>query len=202
MTRTRQHDPDAVPGPTGAVPPQDAVIFDMDGVVIDTATVHAAAWKRLFDAVLVDDRAGPQAPFDVGSDYRRYVDGRSREDGVAAFLAARGIRVPLGVASDPAGSWTVHGLATRKNAIYRELLAEHGVRVFSGTVELVRRLRDGGVPVALVTASRNAGSLLASADLVGVFDVVVDGELELAGKPDPAMFRPWSCEATVGSSQG
>ena len=192
MTRTGPHDPDAVPGPTGAVPPQDAVIFDMDGVVTDTATVHAAAWKRLFDAVLVDDRAGPQAPFDVGSDYRRYVDGRSREDGVAAFLAARGIHVPLGVASDPAGSWTVHGLATRKNAIYLELLAEHGVRVFSGTVELLRRLRTGGVPVALVTASRNAGSLLASADLVGVFDVVVDGEraaeLGLAGKPDPAMF--------------
>ena len=192
MTRTAPHDPDAVPGPTGAVPPQDAVIFDMDGVVTDTATVHAAAWKRLFDDVLADDRAGPQAPFDVGSDYRRYVDGRSREDGVAAFMAARGIHVPLGVASNPAGSWTVHGLATRKNAIYLELLAEHGVRVFSGTVDLVRRLRAGGVPVALVTASRNTGSLLASADLVGVFDVVVDGErvakLGLAGKPDPAMF--------------
>jgi beta-phosphoglucomutase-like phosphatase (HAD superfamily) len=111
---------------------------------------------------------------------------------VAAFLAARGIDVPLGTAGDPAGSWTVHGLGARKNAIYLELLAEHGVRVFSGTVDLLRRLRAGGVPVALVTASRNAQALLASADLVGVFDVVVDGEraaeLGLAGKPDPAMF--------------
>ena len=180
---------------TRTAPPQDAVIFDMDGVVTDTAAVHAAAWKRLFDAVLADDRTGradPQRPFDLDSDYRRYVDGRSREDGVGAFLAARGIDVPLGASGDPAGSWTVHGLAARKNAMYLELLAEHGVRVFSGTVDLLRRLRAGGVPVALVTASRNAVSMLASADLVGVFDVVVDGEraaeLGLAGKPDPAMF--------------
>jgi len=180
----------------GAAPPQDAVIFDMDGVVTDTAAVHAAAWKRLFDPVLADDRSGgrsaPQRPFDLDLDYRRYVDGRAREDGVAAFLAARGIDVPLGTADDPAGSWTVHALGDSKNAIYLELLAEHGVRVFSGTVDLLRRLRAGGVPVALVTASRNAQALLASADLVGVFDVVVDGEraaeLGLAGKPDPAMF--------------
>jgi len=180
----------------GAAPPQDAVIFDMDGVVTDTAAVHAAAWKRLFDPVLADDRSGgrsaPQRPFDLDSDYRRYVDGRAREDGVAAFLAARGIDVPLGTAGDPAGSWTVQGLGASKNAIYLELLAEHGVRVFSGTVDLLRRLRAGGVRVALVTASRNDQALLAAADLVGVFDVVVDGEraaqLGLAGKPDPAMF--------------
>jgi len=171
------------------------VIFDMDGVVTDTAALHAAAWKQVFDAVLADDRAGragTQAPFDAVSDYRRFVDGRSREDGVAAFLHNRGIDVPLGRANDPAGSWTVHALATRKNTIYLGLLAEHGVRVFSGTVELIRRLRAGGVPVALVTASRNAQALLTSADLQGVFDVVVDGDraaqLGLAGKPDPAMF--------------
>jgi len=195
MTRTPPRGNTGADVPTGAAPPQDAVIFDMDGVVTDTAAVHAAAWKRLFDAVLADDRtdkAASQRPFDLDSDYRRYVDGRSREDGVSTFLAARGIDVPLGTAGDPAGSWTVHGLAARKNAMYLELLAEHGVRVFSGTVDLLRRLRAGGVPVALVTASRNALSMLASADLVGVFDVVVDGEraaeLGLAGKPDPAMF--------------
>jgi beta-phosphoglucomutase-like phosphatase (HAD superfamily) len=133
----------------------------------------------------------PQRPFDLDSDYRRYMDGRAREDGVAAFLAARGIDVPLGTAGDPAGSWTVHGLGARKNAIYLELLAEHGVRVFSGTVEpaaTAARRRGPGRPG---DASRNAQALLASADLVGVFDVVVDGEraaeLSLAGKPDPAM---------------
>ncbi len=185
----------ATPAPVGAAPAQDAVIFDMDGVVTDTAPVHTAAWKRLFDDVLGDERAthaGPQGPFDAGSDYYRYVDGRARQDGVAAFLSARGIEVPLGHSSDPAEAWTIHGLGARKNAIYLQMLAEHGVRVFSGTVDLVRRLRAGGVPVALVTASRNARSMLASTQLTGVFDVVVDGEtaaeLGLAGKPDPAMF--------------
>ncbi|WP_227492314.1 beta-phosphoglucomutase family hydrolase [Nocardioides salarius] len=179
------------------MPPQDAVIFDMDGVVTDTAAIHAKAWKRLFDAVLGDDRArtgtgGTPRPFDTDADYRRYVDGRSREDGVAAFLAARDIDLPAGTPQDPPGSWTVHGLAARKNEIYRELLAEHGVRVFAGTVELLHRLRAGGVPVALVTASRNAEALLAAADLDRVFDVVVDGESAaesaLPGKPDPATF--------------
>lgn len=189
--------PTAAPAPTGAVPPQEAVIFDMDGVVTDTAAVHAEAWKRLFDAVLTDERVRTRSgaatrPFDADSDYRRYVDGRSREDGVAAFTAARGIEIPAGEAQDPSGSWTVHGLAARKNEIYRELLAHHGVRVFAGTVELLRRLRAGGVPVALVTASRHAGALLAAAELDGMFDVVVDGESAAAaglpGKPDPATF--------------
>jgi len=185
------------PTPTGAMPPHDAVIFDMDGVVTDTAAIHAKAWKRMFDAVLADARAkrgagGTPRPFDPDADYRRYVDGRAREDGVAAFLAARGIDLPAGTPQDPLGSWTVHGLAAQKNEIYHQLLAEHGVRVFAGTVELLRRLRAGRVPVALVTASRNAGALLAAAELDGVFDVVVDGELAaeagLAGKPDPATF--------------
>ncbi len=181
--------------PTGAVPPYEAVIFDMDGVVTDTAAVHAAAWAELFDAVLHDPRAGlapPVAPFDPVADYRRYVDGRSREDGVAAFLAARGIRVPLGGPGDPPDSWTIYGLAARKNELYLQRVAAEGVHVFAGTVELVRRLRAGGVPIGLVTASRNAAALLDQVGLRELFDEVVDGtaaaELGLAGKPDPAMF--------------
>jgi len=183
--------------PTGALPPYDAVIFDMDGVVTDTAAIHAAAWKRLFDSVLSDRRTGSSeppapAPFDAGADYRRYVDGRVREDGVAVFLASRGIEVPEGLPGDRADAWTVHGLAARKNDIYQDLLAEKGVRVFSGTVALLRRLRAGGVPTGLVTASRNADALLAAAELQDLFDVVVDGavasDLDLPGKPDPATF--------------
>lgn len=180
---------------TGAVPPYEAVIFDMDGVVTDTAAVHAAAWKQMFDDVLSDPRAGtsiPPGPFDADTDYRLYVDGRAREDGVAAFLSARGLDVPMGRPEDQAQAWTVYGLARRKNAIYLDLLAEHGVRVFDGTVALLRRLRSWGVATGLVTASRNAGPLLAAADLQGLFDVVVDGglarDLGLAGKPDPATF--------------
>jgi len=181
--------------PTGAAPPHDAVIFDMDGVVTDTAGLHAAAWAELFDAVLSDARAGlraPVEPFDRDADYRRYVDGRSREDGVAAFLASRGIQVPVGEPTDPPGAWTVHGLAARKNDLYQQRLASDGVRVFAGTVDLVRRLRAGGTPVGLVTASRNAAALLDTAELADMFDVVVDGtaavDLGLASKPDPAMF--------------
>ncbi|QGG96943.1 HAD-IA family hydrolase [Actinomarinicola tropica] len=167
----------------------------MDGIVTDTAAVHAAAWAELFDAVLHDPRAGltaPVEPFDTDADYRRYVDGRSREDGVTAFLAARGVSVPVGEPGDPPDAWTVHGLAARKNDLYLQRLDERGVRVFAGTVDLVRRLRAGRIPVGLVTASRNADALLASAGLGDRFDVVVDGtvaaEEGLAGKPDPATF--------------
>nr|WP_255465797.1 beta-phosphoglucomutase family hydrolase [Cellulomonas sp. APG4] len=183
------------PAPTGALPPQEAVIFDMDGVVTDTATLHAEAWRQLFDMVLADPRTAGAAsaePFDTDADYRRYVDGRAREDGVAAFLAARGLDIPLGTRQDAAGEWTVHGLGARKNEIYLHLIADRGVEAFPGTVGLLERLRAGGVPVALVTASRNAAALLTAAGLSGAFDVVVDGErageLGLAGKPDPATF--------------
>lgn len=179
-------------------PPYDAVIFDMDGVVTDTATLHAAAWKQLFDQVLADPRArrgAPVAPFDPVDDYRRYVDGRRREDGVAAFLAARGIRVPAGAPGDPPDAWTMHGLGAHKNDLFLDLVATHGVRVFPGTVDLLHRLHEGRTPLGLVTASRNARLLLDRAGLGDAFAVVVDGnvadELDLPGKPDPATF----CEA-------
>lgn len=194
MNRTMAYEPGREPWPTGAKPPQEAVIFDLDGVVTDTASMHAAAWKRLFDEVLTDPRlgGGPYAPFDVAEDYRVYVDGRSREDGVAAVLTSRGINLPSGGAGDGEDAWSVRGLAARKNRIYLDLLTEQGLRVFPGTVDLLRRLRAGGVPVGLVTASRNAEQVLTAACLNGLFDAVVDGrqaeELGLPGKPDPAMF--------------
>ncbi|HLS72525.1 MAG TPA: beta-phosphoglucomutase family hydrolase, partial [Actinomycetaceae bacterium] len=194
----------AAPAPSGALPPQEAVIFDLDGVVTDTATLHARAWRQLFEEVLSDPRAGEpgaQAPFDEVDDYHRYVDGRSRRHGVAAFLTTRGIDLPEGTPQDPAGAWTVHGLAARKNELYLDLLTEHGTKAFSGTVDLLDRLRAGGVPVALVTASRNAAALLEAVGLAGAFDVVVDGdraaELGLLGKPDPAMFLRAATELGV-----
>src|SRR5215204_4716312 len=98
--------------PTGAVPPYGAVIFDMDGVVADASALHAAAWADLFEAVLGDPRAGPTPeapPFDVDTDYRSFVAGRSRENGVVTFLATRGVEVPTGEPGDPADAWTVHG---------------------------------------------------------------------------------------------
>lgn len=112
-------------------PPYDAVIFDMDGLVTDTVTLHARAWKQLFDEVLADPRARarePTQPFDMVEDYRRYVDGRAREDGAAAFLTARGVVVPAGTAADPASAWTLHGFAKRKNDLFLDLVATEGVR--------------------------------------------------------------------------
>ena len=176
--------------------PYDAVLFDLDGVVTDTAALHAAAWKQLFDAVLSDPRlngvAVGRAVFDEDDDYRRFVDGRSREDGVTAFLAARGIHLPFGAADDPPQAWTISGLGARKDELFLSRLSGQGARTYTGTTELLGRLRAGRVPVALVSASRNAGAVLAAAGLDAMFDVVVDGELaaalHLPGKPDPALF--------------
>ncbi|MFI8414680.1 beta-phosphoglucomutase family hydrolase [Paeniglutamicibacter gangotriensis] len=175
--------------------PYDAVLFDMDGVVTRTASVHAAAWKELFDSVLADSGSGVGAdtpPFDADRDYRLYVDGRSREDGIRAFLASRDIRLPAGSAGDGPDAWTVAGLGARKNDLFLAALDRDGVSAYPGTVALLDRLRDGGIPVALVTASRNAQFLLEAAGLAPAFDVIVDGQVAadqgLPGKPDPAMF--------------
>lgn len=175
--------------------PYLAVIFDMDGVVTDTASVHAAAWKRLFDEFLAARGAaegGPVVPFDLDADYRRYVDGRNREDGVATFLAARGVDLPAGGPQDPPDAQTVWALAARKNRLFEEAIETEGVRPFPSSVALLDRLRRGGVRTAVVSASRNAAAVLAAAGVDGLFDVRVDGEdaarLGLSGKPDPALF--------------
>ena len=188
-------------------PPYKAVLFDMDGVVTDTAALHAQAWKSLFDQVLGDPRISPNATrvrFDPVEDYRQYVDGRSRKDGIRSFLASRGIKLPQDEGDDTE-SWSVAGLAARKNTIFLQLLDEHGVRVFPGTEQLLRRLRDSGVGVGLVTASRNARKLLAAAEVVDLFDVIVDGAtaqaLDLPGKPDPAMFLEAAARLGVDPSR-
>jgi beta-phosphoglucomutase family hydrolase len=175
--------------------PYEAVILDMDGVITDTASVHAAAWKGLFDEFFASQGAplGAQtAPFDADADYRRYVDGRSREDGVATFLAARGIELPAGSPTDPPGERTVAALAARKNQLFEQAIAAEGIRAFPSTVALLTRLRRGGIPTAVVSASRNASAVLASANVDHLFDVRVDGDdaarLRIPGKPDPALF--------------
>ncbi|TFB71574.1 beta-phosphoglucomutase family hydrolase [Cryobacterium glaciale] len=169
-----------------------AVIFDMDGVVTDTASVHAAAWKALFDEVLSALSTLPQVPFDAGDDYRRYVDGRTREDGIRAFLATRDIELPEGTVSDGSEQLTVNGLALRKQALFERELSHQGVHVFPDAVHLVRELRSENMLIALVTSSRNSAAILDAAGIGGLFDVRVDGTdavaLSLPGKPDPAMF--------------
>jgi beta-phosphoglucomutase family hydrolase len=172
----------------------DAVVFDTDGVLTDTAGVHAAAWKRLFDEYLRQRAARlgePFRPFEQ-ADYLRYVDGKPRYDGVAGFLASRGITLPWGDPSDPPDRETVCGLGNRKNGYFLAHLHEHGVHAFGSSVAFVRRLADHGVRRAVVSASRNMRAVLDAAGIRGLFDVEVDGmdaaRLGLAGKPDPALF--------------
>lgn len=173
-----------------------AVLFDMDGVVTDTAKAHAVAWQRLFDEYLAahaDGVGGKFQPFDIVSDYRRYVDGRPRYDGVRRFLASRGIVLPDGNEGDPSDARTVCGLGNRKDAYFGAWLEQHRVRAYPGTVRLIGELRQAGVKVAVFSASRNAEAVLRSADALDLFDTRVDGgdqaRLHLPGKPDPAMLH-------------
>ena len=173
----------------------EAVIFDMDGVVTDTASVHAAAWKRLFDEFLEArsrTTGEPRVPFDVTTDYLRHVDGRNRYDGVESFLASRGITLPRGDPGDPSDAATVCSLGNRKDRYFHRHLAEHGASAYASTVELIHTLRSRGIRTGLVTASRNADDVLSAAGVSDLFDEKVDGRdasaLRLPGKPDPAMF--------------
>lgn len=172
-----------------------AVIFDMDGVVTDTASIHAAAWKRMFDAYLQErsQRSGePFRPFEIDTDYRRYVDGKPRYDGVRDFLRARGIILPEGTSADDPEAETVRGLGNRKDEAFLTHIGEHGVRAYPGTVDLVRWLRGKRVGVAVISASRNLNEVLEAAGVDSLFDARVDGieaeQLGLAGKPAPDVF--------------
>jgi beta-phosphoglucomutase family hydrolase len=173
----------------------DGLLFDLDGVITRTATVHAAAWKQLFDAFLAEwghERGQRLDPFDIATDYVRYVDGRRRYDGVAEFLRSRGIELPYGDPDDPPEARTVCGLGNRKNAYFVEQLAEQGAEVFDDTVELAREMRRRGSRIAVVSASENAAAILRRAGLLDLFEVRVTGieaaELELPGKPEPETF--------------
>jgi alpha,alpha-trehalase len=172
----------------------DAVVLDMDGVITDTATAHAQAWKRLFDEYLQERlRRGEWAQtFDVDVDYRRFIDGKARYDGVRSFLASRGITLPEGDSDDPPGRETVCGLGNRKNEYFIKHLRDHGASAYPGTVALLRQLRARGVGTAVISASENAAEVLSAAGVLDLLDVRVDGtaakELALPGKPDPAMF--------------
>ncbi|SDK29165.1 HAD family hydrolase [Nonomuraea jiangxiensis] len=165
-----------------------AVAFDADGVVTDTARAHAAAWKHVFDAFL----RGRSAPFDIRADYLRHVDGRAPLDGVRTFLASRGISLPEGGPDDAPGTATVHGLGLAKDALFAQQIEQHGVAAFPSTVDLLHELRRRGCRTAVVSASRHCRAVVASAGVLHLFDVLVDGidaaELGLPGRPDPALF--------------
>ncbi|GAA1926167.1 beta-phosphoglucomutase family hydrolase [Streptomyces sodiiphilus] len=170
-----------------------AVVLDTDGVLIDSARVHALAWKEAFDACLRERApAGRDHPFDAREDYRRFVDGKSRLDGAASFLAARGLDLPPGSPDDPPGTGTVAAVAAAKERSFTARLHDHGVGSWPGTVRLLHALRAAGIACAAVSASRHARELLDRAGLRELLVTIVDGNdsaaLGLRGKPDPALF--------------
>lgn len=173
----------------------DGVLFDLDGVITNTATVHARAWKTMFDDFLRDwsERTGQQqSAFDIATDYARYVDGLPRYEGVARFLASRGIALPQGEMSDPAEAHTIAGLGNRKNTLVLALIREHGVDVYPTSVSLIHDLRGVGYRIAIVSSSANCREILAAARLLDLFDARVDGidlkQHRLRGKPAPDTF--------------
>jgi len=167
-----------------------ACLFDLDGVLTDTAAVHAKAWTETFDAFLAD--RGGQQPFDPRADYDAYVDGRRREDGVRAFLASRGIELPEGSPDDPPAAATVYGLGNRKNELLLRRIATDGVRVYEGSRRYLQAARDAGLRRAVVSSSANTAQVLAVTDLADLVELRVDGvtarEQSLAGKPAPDTF--------------
>ena len=172
-----------------------ACLFDLDGVLTQTAKVHAAAWKEMFDGFLEQrsKRAGEtHRPFEHPSDYLAYVDGKLRADGVRSFLAARNITLPEGTPDDPPGSDTVHGLGNRKNDVVLELIRRDGVDAYEGSIRFVEAARDQGLRRAVVSASRNCRAVLRAAGIEELFETRVDGvvaeEQHLQGKPAPDMF--------------
>ena len=194
------------------LPPQvRACLFDLDGVLTRTADVHAAAWKETFDAFLHEraDRTGDRfVPFDERADYRTYVDGKHRAEGVRSFLASRGIVLDDGSVDDESSTDTVHGLGNRKNELLLARLASDGVGTYDDSIAYVRAARSLGLRTAVVSASTNCGDVLRAAGIEDLFQARIDGiaaaRLRLRGKPAPDTYLAAAraldvspCEAAV-----
>ena len=172
-----------------------ACLFDLDGVLTDTASVHTKAWKAMFDAFLSDraKRAGEKfVPFDAAADYRKYVDGKKREDGVRSFLSSRGIDLPDGSPDDPDDAETVYGLGNRKNDMFQKVLERDGVEVFDGSRRYLEAVSSAGLGIAVVSASANTPEVLKITGLDRFIQRRVDGntlrEEHIPGKPAPDSF--------------
>jgi beta-phosphoglucomutase family hydrolase len=173
----------------------DAVLFDLDGVITNTASVHAACWKQMFDEYLrkrATQRGEAFHPFDLADDYRLYVDGKPRYDGVRDFLRSRGIELAEGSRDDPPELETVCGLGNRKNELVNEVIDQKGVEPYEGSVRLINQLCRNGFKIAVVTSSQNCEAVLKAAKLDTLFEAQVDGDImhaqNLAGKPAPDTF--------------
>jgi beta-phosphoglucomutase family hydrolase len=183
-------------------------LFDLDGVLTQTAKVHAKAWKQMFDEFLKSwyDRKGePYREFVLPDDYEQYVDGKPRRDGISSFLRSRGIDLPTGSAADSPDDETIYGLGYRKNNLVLKLIHEEGVEPYEGSVRYAERARDEGLNRAVVSSSENAKDVLKSAGILDLFEVIIDGLVatrdHLAGKPAPDTFLAGAKAFGVDPSQ-
>jgi beta-phosphoglucomutase family hydrolase len=169
-------------------------LFDLDGVLTQTAKVHGAAWKQMFDSYLRESAQQTGQPFVAfgAADYEEYVDGKPRYDGVRSFLNSRGIELPEGRDDDPPDAVTVRGLGNRKNEIFTRLVREDGVEAYPGSVRYLRAARDAGLRRAVVSSSRNCHDVVVGAGIEDLLEVRVDGvtakQEGLRGKPAPDTF--------------
>ena len=173
----------------------EAVLSDLDGVITQTARLHASAWKRLFDdyrANLTARTGTTFGPFDLEEDYRLHLDGKPRQDGVRDFLASRNLSLPLGSPEDGASRDTLYGMGNKKDGYFEAELREAGVAVYRGTVEFLRLAKRAGLKMAVVSSSHHCADILEAVHLTSLFDVRVDGHeidrLRLPGKPAPDAF--------------
>jgi beta-phosphoglucomutase family hydrolase len=172
-----------------------ALLFDLDGVLTQTAKVHAAAWKQTFDEFLrkrAQETGSEFVPFDKVADYDEYVDGKPREDGVRSFLQSRGIELPEGTPDDPPDAETIRGVGNNKNARVLKLIHDQGVEPYDGSVRYLREVQSAGLPRAVVSSSTNCRDVLKAAGIDHFFDTIVDGVVaerdHLHGKPAPDTF--------------
>lgn len=173
----------------------DAVLFDLDGVITDTASVHAKCWKKMFDEFLSHRKESGESgfrPFDIATDYKQHVDGKLRYDGVRSFLESRGIHLPFGDAEGPPGYGTVTGLGNMKDAMFKKSIDSGGVVIYEDSITVIKHLRGLNIKTAVVSASKNCKKVLEAAGIEQLFDVRVDGnvadQLDLPGKPAPDTF--------------
>lgn len=171
------------------------LIFDLDGVITQTAKVHARAWKKMFDQFLEklsEEEGTDYKPLDIDTDYPKYIDGIPRYEGVRTFLQSRNIDLPYGSPSDSPKKRTICGLGNRKNELFLETLEEQGAEVYEDTVTMIKKWRDTGLKTAVISSSKNCKPVLENAGLLHLFDARVDGvisaELDISGKPAPDIF--------------
>ncbi len=182
-----------------------ACLFDLDGVLTQTAKVHAAAWKQMFDEYLrqrAEKLSEQFVPFDPVRDYDEYVDGKPRYDGVRSFLQSRGIELPQGTPEDPPAAETVDGLGNRKNELVLRMIHEDGVAPYEGSVRYVEAVRAAGLRRAVVSSSTNCRDVLKAAGILELFEEIVDGHVaereQLNGKPAPDTFLAGARALGVG----